>query len=77
MECLNNIFLSLATSPNPSVSADAEGGRKVWNEVWASLGVVGTELGLGQERRKEMWEIGVGVLWGLALVWKGTLVSGA
>ncbi|KAJ3922238.1 armadillo-type protein [Lentinula edodes] len=73
MECLNNIFLSLATSPNPSVSADAEGGRKVWNEVWASLGVVGTELGLGQERRKEMWEIGVGVLWGLALVWKGTL----
>ncbi|KAF8832000.1 hypothetical protein HHX47_DHR1000917 [Lentinula edodes] len=74
MECLNNIFLSLATSPNPSVSADAEGGRKVWNEVWASLGVVGTELGLGQERRKEMWEIGVGVLWGLALVWKGTLV---
>lgn len=77
MECLNNIFLSLATSPSPTVSADAEGGRKVWNEVWASLGVVGTELGLGQERRKEMWEIGVGVLWGLALVWKGTLVSGA
>ncbi|KAJ3879467.1 armadillo-type protein [Lentinula edodes] len=73
MECLNNIFLSLATSPSPSVSADAEGGRKVWNEVWASLGVVGTKLGLGQERRKEMWEIGVGVLWGLALVWKGTL----
>ncbi|KAJ4472575.1 armadillo-type protein [Lentinula edodes] len=73
MECLNNIFLSVATSPSPSVSADAEGGRKVWNEVWASLGVVGTELGLGQERRKEMWEIGVGVLWGLALVWKGTL----
>ncbi|KAJ4477977.1 armadillo-type protein [Lentinula lateritia] len=73
MECLNNIFLSLATSPSPTVSADAEGGRKVWNEVWASLGVVGTELGLGQERRKEMWEIGVGVLWGLALVWKGTL----
>ncbi|KAJ3731951.1 armadillo-type protein [Lentinula guzmanii] len=73
MECLNNIFLSLATFPNTSVSADAEGGRKVWNEVWASLGAVGTEFGLGQERRKEMWEIGVGVLWGVAVVWKGTL----
>ncbi|KAJ3804403.1 armadillo-type protein [Lentinula aff. lateritia] len=73
MECLNNILLSFAIPPSPSVSADAEGGRKVWNEVWASLGVVGTELGSGQEQRKEMWEIGVGVLWGLALVWKGTL----
>ncbi|KAJ3778269.1 armadillo-type protein [Lentinula raphanica] len=73
MECLNNIFLSLATSPSPSVSADTEGGRKVWNEVWASLAVVGTEFGLGQERRQEMWEVGVGVLWGVAVVWKGTL----
>lgn len=75
MECLNNIFLSLATSSNPSVSADVEAGNKVWNGVWSSLGVVGTELGLGQERRMEMWEIGVGVLWGVAVVWKGTLVS--
>lgn len=75
MECLNNIFLSLATSSSPSVSADVEAGNKVWNGVWGSLGVVGTELGLGQERRMEMWEIGVGVLWGVAIVWKGTLVS--
>ncbi|KAJ4485724.1 armadillo-type protein [Lentinula aciculospora] len=73
MECLNNIFLSLATSFSSSIPADVEDGRKVWDEVWASLGVVGTELGLGQERRKEMWEIGVGVLWGVALVWKGKL----
>ncbi|KAF9074932.1 ARM repeat-containing protein [Rhodocollybia butyracea] len=73
MECLNNIFLALATSPNPSISADIEAGRKVWNEVWSSLGVVGTELGLGQEKRLQMWEIGVGVLWGVAVVWKGVL----
>ncbi|KIK70596.1 hypothetical protein GYMLUDRAFT_65816 [Collybiopsis luxurians FD-317 M1] len=73
LECLNNIFLSLATSPSASVSSDVEAGLKVWNEVWGALGVVGTESGLGQERRMEMWEIGAGVLWGISAVWKGTL----
>ncbi|KAF5366940.1 hypothetical protein D9757_010836 [Collybiopsis confluens] len=75
LECLNNIFLSLAASPSPAVSADLEAGSKVWNEVWNALGVVGTELGLGQERRKEMWDIAAGVLWGVAAAWKGKLVG--
>jgi len=75
MECLNNIFLSLAASPNPAVSADKEAGFKVWNELWAALGAVGIQGGLGQEKRKEIWEVAAGVLWGVSIVWKGHLVS--
>ncbi|KAG6842438.1 hypothetical protein C0991_007568 [Blastosporella zonata] len=75
LECLNNIFLSLATSRNPSVSADHEAGRNVWDGIWSALSAVGTETGLGQERRREMWNVAVGVLWGIGNVWKGSLVS--
>ncbi|KAI3622697.1 armadillo repeat protein [Moniliophthora roreri] len=75
MECLNNIFLSLATSRNATVAADKDGGRKVWNDIWAALAVVGTESGLGQERRQELWEIAVGVLWGLGIVYKGSITA--
>ncbi|KAG5647684.1 hypothetical protein DXG03_008407 [Asterophora parasitica] len=75
LECLNNLFLSLATNPNPSVSADHAAGRKVWDVLWAALAAVGTETtGLGQERRQEIWNIAVGVLWGVGNVWKGSLV---
>jgi len=39
------------------------------------LGAVGTNVDKpGQERRRNVWEIGVGVLWGIANVWKGKLV---
>lgn len=75
LECLNNIFLSLATSPNSTVAADKESGRKVWDDVWSALNVAGTASGPGQERRQEMWEVAVGVLWGIGNVWKGFLVS--
>ncbi|KAF7361220.1 ARM repeat-containing protein [Mycena sanguinolenta] len=70
LECLNNIFLSLARS---GASIDAAGGRAVWEAVWAALGVVGTQTGLGQERRRAMWEVAVGVLWGVAGVCRGSL----
>ncbi|GLB35792.1 putative ARM repeat-containing protein [Lyophyllum shimeji] len=74
LECLNNLFLSLATSPYPGVSSDNEAGRKVWDEVWAALAAVGTETGPGQERRQGMWHLAVGVLWGVGNVWKGSLI---
>jgi hypothetical protein len=73
LECLNNIFLSLATAPIPSVSA----GLTVWNGLWSALQLVGTETGPGQERRQEFWEVTIGVLWGVGRVWKGSLVGGA
>lgn len=75
MQCLNNIFFSLAASNNSTLSQDRQSGRHLWEEVWRCLGSVGTTYGAGQERREEVWSNGVGVLWGLGMVWKGTLVG--
>lgn len=75
LECLNNIFLSLSTTSAPGIAADIHGGLKIWNDIWSALAVVGTEGGLGQERRQEVWEVAVGVLWGVGSIWKGSLVS--
>ncbi|KAI0066499.1 ARM repeat-containing protein [Artomyces pyxidatus] len=74
LECLNNAFLSLAAHPSPAVAADVVAGRRVWDEVWRALGAAGTQGGPGQERRMEMWEIAVGVLWGVGVVWSGLIV---
>ncbi len=76
LECLNNIFLSFSTVPNPSVRSDIDGGLRVWHGIWSALSLVGTQAGLGQERRKEFWDVAVGVLWGVGRVWKGHLVGG-
>ncbi|KLO07006.1 ARM repeat-containing protein [Schizopora paradoxa] len=86
LECLNNIFLSLGvagragkgggTNANLEVAKDVDAGKRVWDGVWAALALVGLEgVGVaGQERRKEMWEIAVGVLWGVGGIWKGSIV---
>jgi len=29
---------------------------------------------LGQERRQEMWDIAIGVMWGVGSVWKGAII---
>ncbi|KAF7784171.1 hypothetical protein Agabi119p4_336 [Agaricus bisporus var. burnettii] len=73
LECLNNVFLSLAMSKRPDISEDVVSGQKIWNDVWSALAAVGTQTGPGQERRKEMWDKAVGVLWGIGNVWKGLL----
>ncbi|KAF8204010.1 armadillo-type protein [Pholiota molesta] len=62
LECLNNRLKRY------------HAGVTVWNGVWSALGLVGTQSGLGQERRQEMWEISTGVLWGIGRVWKGAIV---
>ncbi|KIM47544.1 hypothetical protein M413DRAFT_62872 [Hebeloma cylindrosporum] len=74
LECLNNVFLSLTASPNPAISSDVNSGLTVWNGIWSALSLVGTQTGLGQERRQEMWEVAAGVLWGIGRVWKGNLI---
>ncbi|KAI1793049.1 ARM repeat-containing protein [Ganoderma leucocontextum] len=76
LECLSNVFLSMATSLGGRPSGLApENGRTVFDAVWRALGAVGTDIsGTGQERRREMWDTGVGVLWGVGNVWKGALV---
>ncbi|EIW86944.1 ARM repeat-containing protein [Coniophora puteana RWD-64-598 SS2] len=73
LECLNNIFLSLSASPHPELSADTQSGQKLWDEMWTSLNLVGTNIGRGQERKKDVWEIAIGVLWGIGNIWKGSL----
>ena len=76
LECLNNVFLSMATPLGGRPSGLApENGRAVFDGVWCALGAVGTDIvGAGQERRRAMWDTGVGVLWGVGNVWKGALV---
>ncbi|KAG2338386.1 ARM repeat-containing protein [Suillus weaverae] len=74
LECLNNIFLSLSASPSSGLIAASTSGKQIWDGVWAALGSVGTDITRGQERKQEMWEIGVGVLWGVGNIWKGSLV---
>ncbi|CDO73410.1 hypothetical protein BN946_scf185013.g44 [Trametes cinnabarina] len=77
LECLNNIFLSMATSARgrpSSLGLDPASGRMVFDAVWGALRLVGTEItAAGQERRREMWDIGVGVLWGVSNLFKGSL----
>jgi len=75
LECLNNIFLSIATSRRSEMAMDLVSGMKVWKDIWYALVAVGTQMGLGQERRQEVWEKAVGVLWGIGNVWKGSLVG--
>ena len=86
LECLNNIFLALALGGSESttaktastqISGDVSAGKGVWDGVWAALAIVGVE-GLdvpGQEKRMEMWDVAVGVLWGVGGIWKGSIVS--
>lgn len=79
LECLNNIFLSIASpADGGSLAAgpEREHGAQIWGAIWAALQAVGTDVnGPGQERRREMWAVAVGVLWGVANAWKGVLVS--
>ena len=76
LECLNNVFLSLTTSQDLSISSDASSGRTVWDGIWSALSLIGRQtMGLGQERRQEAWNIAIGVLWGVGRIWKGSIVS--
>lgn len=74
LECLNNIFLSLSTSPNSVVASDKGSGCQIWDEIWSALALVGRDVGPGQERKQEIWDVSVGVLWGVGNIWKGSLV---
>jgi hypothetical protein len=87
LECLNNLFLAVeeAQTDGPSGSAfsseDKEGAKSLWNELWRALAKVGKVVSDGNivalrglEKKTEMWEIAVGVLWGIARVGRGLLV---
>lgn len=73
-ECLSNIFLALSASPSAEIAADENAGCGVWSAIWAALSKVGVDFAPGQERKREVWEVAVGVLWGIGNIWKSKLV---
>lgn len=80
LECLNNLFLGITADPSTLPEGTATQVIGVWRDVWTVLVAVGKQsewtVGSGDsELRKEIWEIAVGVLWGLARIGKGELVS--
>ncbi|KAG8914469.1 hypothetical protein FRC01_004043 [Tulasnella sp. 417] len=78
LECLNNLFLGIHAEEGQLPEGAAKQATEVWKDVWSVLGAVGKQaewtVGSGAEVRKELWEIGVGVLWGLARIGKGELI---
>lgn len=79
LECLNNLFLGIHTEQVQLPEGAAQQATEVWRDVWSVLAAVGKQgewtVGSAVELRKEMWDTGVGVLWGLARIGKGELVS--
>ena len=74
-ECLNNLFLSLSTDPTRTFTTeDVHAAKELWDQLWLVLSELGTQFGPGQERKLEMVQVAVGVLWGIAQICKGTLV---
>ncbi|EJD54408.1 ARM repeat-containing protein [Auricularia subglabra TFB-10046 SS5] len=71
LECLSNIFLN-------TPRLDAAPARALWDGVLRVLAAVGPLSGgpriPGQERRPEMWDSGVGVLWGIARAAQGEMI---
>ncbi|KAH7914731.1 ARM repeat-containing protein [Hygrophoropsis aurantiaca] len=74
LECLNNIFLSLSASSIRDLKVDVASGRRIWEQLWGALGNVGIQIERGQEKKQEIWEVAVGVSWGIGNIWKGDFV---
>ena len=74
-ECLSNAFFALATAPAAAAS-DVQVGQRVWAAVWAALAGAGNpaEAAPGSARAT-VWDVAVGVLWGVGTVWPGKIVS--
>ena len=74
-ECLSNAFFALATAP-AAVALDVQVGQRVWAAVWAALAGAGSpaEAAPGSARAA-VWDVAVGVLWGVGTVWPGKIVS--
>ena len=74
-ECLSNAFLALAAAP-AAAAADAQVGQHVWAAVWAALAGAGSPAEAARgSARAVVWDIAVGVLWGVGTIWPGKIVS--
>jgi hypothetical protein len=74
-ECLSNAFLALAAATG-SVASDVHAGQRVWSTVWAALAGAGNPLESAPgSTRAAVWDVAVGVLWGVGAVWTGKIVG--
>ena len=70
-ECLSNVFLALAAFPG-SVASEVQAGQRVWNAVWTALASARSSVeAVLRSARAAVWDVAVGVLWGVGTVWKG------
>jgi len=75
LECLNNLFLSLATSRRSLTDAEKAQGATIWSSLWATLDRVGDpRAAKSTKEQKTFWETAIGVLWGASIVFKGAIV---
>ena len=73
-ECLSNTFFALASAPG-SAASDVHVGERVWGAVWAALAGAGSPVeSMPGSARVAVWDVAVGVLWGVGTVWKGKIV---
>jgi hypothetical protein len=74
-ECLSNAFLALAAAPG-SAASDVHAGQHVWSTVWAALAGAGNPLESAPgSTRAAVWDVAVGMLWGVGAVWTGKIVG--
>ena len=74
-ECLSNAFLALAAAPG-SAASEAHAGQRVWSIIWAALAGAGSPLESAPgSTRAAVWDVAVGVLWGVGAVWTGKIVG--
>jgi len=73
LECLSNAFFALATA-SAAATSDVQVGQRVWAAVWAALAGAGSpaEAAPGSARAA-VWDVAVGVLWGVGTVWPGKI----
>lgn len=74
-ECLSNAFLALAAAPG-SAASEVQAGQRVWSAVWTALAGAGSPVEVAPgSARAAVWDVAVGVLWGVGTVWTGKIVS--
>jgi len=74
-ECPSNAFLALAAAPG-SAASEVQAGQRVWSAVWTALAGAGSPVEAAPgSARAAVWDVAVGVLWGVGTVWTGKIVS--
>ena len=75
LECLNNLFLSLATSHQSLTDLEKAQGPTIWSLLWTALDEVGDpRAAKSTKEQKSVWETAIGALWGASNVFKGIIV---